>query len=281
MRLELPNTTEQTSSEQLTKTDLRLLDYISNNTELFLFSSIGQLARQTGVSDATISRFVRHVGCRDFKELKQMVMEQVSFEGPAAKMAETINSDKGFTPENWILMQQCHLQRTLDAFDRRAFETAMDQILGAKRIFIHAKSASASVGQLLYFRLRRLGLDVTLLPSGGSEMAEGLAQMTEQDLAVMFSFSKVSREGRMILAYQRKVHYHTLAFTSRTVIPEEERADVNLYVYRGKPKEFHAMTGPAAMVDALAVALFQKMGSDSAKRLSAIHRLKKTYDTMD
>lgn len=48
--------------EQLTRADALILDYISNNTEGFLFSSIGQLARALSLSEATISRFVRHVG---------------------------------------------------------------------------------------------------------------------------------------------------------------------------------------------------------------------------
>ena len=68
--------------EQLTRADALILDYISNNTEGFLFSSIGQLARALGLSEATISRFVRHVGCNDFKDLKQVVMRQAAFDGP-------------------------------------------------------------------------------------------------------------------------------------------------------------------------------------------------------
>ena len=36
--------------EQLTRADALILDYISNNTEGFLFSSIGQLARALGLS---------------------------------------------------------------------------------------------------------------------------------------------------------------------------------------------------------------------------------------
>ena len=69
MTLHFPN-----MQGQLTRADNRILDYISGNVEVFLFSSIGELARQTGVSEATISRFVRHMGCADFKELKRLVM---------------------------------------------------------------------------------------------------------------------------------------------------------------------------------------------------------------
>lgn len=128
------------------------------------------------------------------------------------------------------------------------------------------------------FRLRRLGIEAILLPSGGSEVLEGLSQARSDDLVVLFSFSKVSREGRMILAYQRQAGYRTLAFTSRSYLPEDERADMNLFVYRGEAKEYHSMTAPAALVDALVVAVSEKLGDEAVQRLSSLHRLKKAYD---
>lgn len=263
--------------EQLTKTETRILEYIAQNTESFLFAPIGQMARQLGISEATISRFVRHVGCRDYKEFKQLVMNQVSFEGPAAKMAHTLNDAGRFSVENWVVKQQHYLQKTLEGLKEEEFHRAVQAVLHAHRVFIHAKSASASLGQLLFFRLRRLGIETILLPSGGSEVLEGLSQVQNDDLVVLFSFSKVSREGRMILDYQKEVSYHTLAFYSRTFVPEEEKAGINLFVYRGQEKEYHSMSAPAALVDALVVAVSQQMGAESAKNLSKLHQMKKRY----
>lgn len=64
--------------------------------------------------------------------------------------------------------------RTLADLDQREFIKALDQIGDARRIFIHAKNASAAAGQLLFFRLRRMGFPVQMIPSGGSEVLEGL-----------------------------------------------------------------------------------------------------------
>lgn len=153
----------------------------------------------------------------------------------------------------------------------------MRALLAARRVFIHAKSASASLGQLLFFRLRRLGIEVALLPSGGSEVLEGLAQVRADDLVVLFSFSKLSREGRILLQCQREIGYRTLSFSSRAFLPEGERADINLFVYRGEAKEYHSMAAPAALVDALVVALSQQMGAESAQRLGRLHAMKRAY----
>lgn len=150
-------------------------------------------------------------------------------------------------------------------------------LAGAHRVFIHGKNASASLAQMLHFRLRRLGLNVALLPSGGSELLEGLAQAGEQDTVVLFSFSKLSREGRILLEYSQQVGYRTVAFVSRTCMPAEERADISLFAYRGEDKEYHSMAAPAALVDALVVGVTERLGPDGVEALKTLHRMKKDY----
>ena len=108
-------------------------------------------------------------------------------------------------------------------------------------------------------------------------MLEGLSQAKTGDLVIMFSFSKLSREGRILLQCQREIGYRTLSFSSRAFLPEGERADINLFVYRGEAKEYHSMAAPAALVDALVVALSQQMGAESAQRLGRLHAMKRAY----
>lgn len=272
MQLQFPVT-----PDEFTKAEQKIIEYICNHTDEFLFMTIGQLSDQLELSDATLSRFARHVGCKDFKDLKHVVMYQNSVNGPAGKLAGTLLQENGFTVQNWLLRQQFCLERTSEQLDAAEFNRAVQAIMQADKIFIHGKNASSPLAKLLLFRLRRLGLWVSLLPSGGSEVLEGLAPARNGDLVIMFSFSKISAEGRMILVYQKEAGYQTLAFTSRLCAPPDQKAGINLYVYRGEEREYHSMSAPAAVTDALAVALSEKMGSSAAERLGHLHQLKKRY----
>ena len=249
-----------TPAGELTRAEQKILDYINTNTDTFLFSSIGQLAQRLELSDATVSRFARHVGCRDFKALKALVMEQAS--GPAVKMAGTLQQEERFSPQNWLARQ---------------FEAAVNAICSARTVFLHGKNASSALAQLLHFRLRRVGVRVSLLPSGGAELLEGLIQAGPEDLVVLFSFSKLSREGRILLDHSRFAGYRTLAFVGRTCLPAEERADISLFAYRGTEKEYHSMAAPAALLDALAVAVAERLGTEGTERLQSLHQMKKDY----
>ena len=202
-----------------TKAEEKIIEYISGHTDEFLFVSIGQLSEHLGMSDATISRFARHVGCKDYKELKAVVLKQSSVDGPVIKMAGTLNKEDKFSVESWIMQQQVCLKKTMEQFQSSKFQRAVDEIVSAKRIFIHGKSASASLVQLLFYRLRRLGIPVTVLPSGGTEVIEGLVHAKEKDLIIMFSFSKVSKEGQLILDYRKNAHtgiYQSSVYAERS-----------------------------------------------------------------
>ena len=94
---------------------------------------------------------------------------------------------------------------------------------------------------------------------------------------VLFSFSKLSREGRILLDHSRSAGYRTLAFVGRTCLPAEERADISLFAYRGTEKEYHSMAAPAALLDALAVAVAERLGTEGTERLQSLHQMKKDY----
>lgn len=272
MKLQFPQ-----MPDKLTQTESRILDYVEGHREEVLFMTIGQLSARIGVSEATISRFARHVGCQDYKQLKNLIIEQNHLEGPAGKLAGTLFAGGGFSAAEYLRRQQLCLEKTIRQLDDASFAGAVQAIGSARQVYIHAKSASASVGKLLFFRLRRLGIPVVLLPSGGSELLEGLAQVQADDLVIFFAFSKTSWEGRTILGCCREVGCKTLCFTSRLVVPEEDMADLELYVYRGEASEYHSMTAAVALVDALTVAVTEQLGADGAMRLQRLHQLKKAY----
>ena len=260
-----------------TKSDEKILEFMESHTDEFLFMSIGEVAKRLEVSEATISRAARHLGYRDFKEMKNEIIGQKTGKGAAGKIAGTLQKTQGFDIGKWFAMQQECLSNTLENFDQKEFSRAVSQIQSAGNIYIHGKNASASSAQLLFFRLRRLGYKVFMVPSGGSEVIEGIVHAGEGDLVIIFSYSKVSVEGKMILEYAKTAGYTTMAFTSRLYAPQDQRADINLYVYRGEKEEFHSMTAPAAMIDALILALSEKDQGDTAQNLLKIQKLKEKF----
>ena len=76
--------------EKLTSTEQDIVEYIAAHRDEFLCMTIGQLSSALHISEATVSRFARHVGCEDFKHLKRTVVEQTVQCGPAQKLNRTL-----------------------------------------------------------------------------------------------------------------------------------------------------------------------------------------------
>ena len=256
--------------EKLTSTEQDIVEYIAAHRDEFLCMTIGQLSSALHISEATVSRFARHVGCEDFKHLKRTVVEQTVQRGPAQKLNRTLQTGDGDLLTAWMEQQRYNLQKTLDLLDRDAFAAAVTTLLGAR-------NASRAPAVLLEYRLRRIGLDVEQLPAAGSELAERLASIGPQDVVVLFGFAKVSEAAGVILDRQQQAGYRTILFTSRVWHGEGPRADIELFVYRGDEKEQHSMSSPISVAEALSLALSAQMGDAALARLDEIQQLKAAY----
>ena len=235
-----------------TKTEKKIIDYIIASPQEFIRMSIGDVARCIGSSEPTVSRFARHCGYADFKELKSAVLRHVAEENPpAGKLNSTLGSESSNTPEGFLRRQQYCIEKTLEFLDENMLEKAADTILSSDTIYLYAKGAAVSMAELLKFRLNRFGKKVIRLPAGSSELFEYMNFFTEKDLVILFGFQKTPKEAAVILDYQKKIHYKCIFFTSRLYHSLEQEAVIPLFVFRGEPSEYHSMAAPAALLDAL------------------------------
>ncbi len=260
-----------------TKAEQKIIDYIYQNQSTVHVLSIGQLSEAVGLSEATISRFVKHAGFRNFKEFKTDLLRQMDLESPADKMTATLAQNSLSEWAFFLKRQQYCIEKTIDHINGEELAAAVEAMINAKHIYIHAKGAASALSHLLAFRLSRFGLHTTILPQAGSEIFEKLVHIKQGDVVVLFGFQKVSREARVILKHRREIPYQTILLSSKMYDHEDNRGDLNLYVYRGEAKEYHSLTAPAAVIDAIIIMTAAKLSDQAVERLSALHRLKEEY----
>lgn len=259
-----------------TNSDIRFAEFIETSGEEILFMNIGQVAERLGMSEATVSRSVRHLGFSDFKDLKKNLITEKTNGAAAVKMAGTL-AKEDFTLDSWFVWQQDYLKRTAEKLVQEELDKAVSYIKEAKQVYIYAKKASGSIAQLLFYRLRRMGIHVSILPLAGSEIVEGLSLIEKEDLVILFGFSKMSKEARLILDYKQEIGYKIITFTGRNHLPKEEQGDVDLYVYRGEPSEYHSMVSAVALVDLLVLTLAESMKTEATRQLNKIDNLKQKW----
>ena len=103
------------SDVHFTKTEKKIIEYIIASPQEFIRRSIGEVARCIGSSEPTVSRFARHCGYADFKELKNAVLQHVSEENPpAGKLSSTLGNESASTPDGFLRRQQYCIEKTLE-----------------------------------------------------------------------------------------------------------------------------------------------------------------------
>lgn len=261
---------------KLTKLEIKILEFIETNRDEFFFMSIMELAQKIDVSEATISRFARKIGADDFKSLRNLILDESSYMA-ADKMKITLDVTEDLELDSYLIKQIENINKTLEHIDKDEFQNACDLISNKEKIYVYAKHSGKSIASLIYTRLNRIGIDVEILPSGGSELVEFLSKLKKDDIVIVFSFFKSSREAKIILDYKKEAKFKVILFTSRLYHDEDDSGDINLFVYRGERNEYHSLTTPIALVDAMIVKVTELNENPSLDNLEKIQELKTRY----
>lgn len=262
--------------QKYTPSEEKIISYISANANQFVVDSIAELAEKLEISEATVSRFAKRAGYVDFKDLKKAVHNHFA---PSAlsKLKTTIESHEDGSIHSWLEQIQYLIANTMENIDDKVFSQAVKAIVGAKRIFIHGKNSSRSIAVLLLFRMQRLGLQVVLVPSSGSEIAETLASITNDDIIIFFAAYSLSQESKTIMKYSKEIGFKTLFFTSKLYHAPEETADYMLYAYRGNANEYHSQVMNTAIADGLIVALAAELKNQYEEYLEDVNTIKQYF----
>lgn len=259
-----------------TQAERTIIDFISTNPAEFLVMPIQQLAARLGISDATVSRFARHAGYRDFKDLKAAV-------AAGARASSARADDAGGSPSPAsisIERQRSYLAKTADLLDADAFDRAVCAISEAPLVLVHAQGAAIACSDLLRFRLARFSKTVMAVPAGGSELFEGLVHVSERSVVLTFSFRRLSEESRVVIEHAGKVGAMSILVCDQAVSGMPTKADAVLALYRGTPNEYHSMTSAIALTDALIEAVAVHLNGSAAAELDRLRALRKAYSSV-
>lgn len=138
-------------SNQFTKTDWKIVQYIKNNTDDFILCSAQDLASQIGTSDASIIRFAQKIGFSGLNEFKYTLQNEL---------------EKDYTPvshDNYAsLLHDYHLlTETLFEFTKPStINSLRERILKSQRIFIVGLELNRNIADMIAHKFTLLGLNV-------------------------------------------------------------------------------------------------------------------------
>lgn len=233
---------------QLTKSQKRLADHISNHYRQTAFLTASQLARRLDLNEATVIRFAQRLGYRGYPELIQHVRELVQQEltPPATELGDDPNLMQGV-----LNTELDGAQRLVSHLSPSLAQEVVRLILGAERVYIIGQGIASSMAQLLSYSLRYMGIRASSPPSDSPGLAMVVDELAPASLLIGISAQGEGVEIANTIRLAEQKGARTVAITCSSTAPCALAAEVALVCPLADHLPVQSITGIAIMIDAL------------------------------
>ncbi len=191
-------------SNQFTKTDWKIVQYIKKSTAKFIELSAQELAKEIGTSDASIIRFAQKVGYSGLNELKYTMQKEID------KSSSSVNHSDYSTLLNDNKMLLDSLFNLTNPTD---INHARELMLKSQRIFIVGLNFNQNVAEIIAHKFMTIGLTVQALTNYDTlKLYQSLSR--ESDLFITISLSGNHKQLSNMLADFKKNGSSVLLITN-------------------------------------------------------------------
>ena len=247
-----------------------LARHISSNYQSVAFSTITELAGQSGVSEATIVRFAKALGFNGYPGLQKEIRRLVRAELPGAERFRRGAGPKpaASTPLDLVIdKERENIAGLHDAFDARSFDKAVHLLRRACEVMVVGTRSTAALACHLAFALHKLAIDATRVLTISSETYDAMSRMEPAGVVVVIGFPRYLRELVALLEFAKDRGLKTLAITDSAFSPL--RGDVNLYAPAESASFIAFQCAPLILVNAL---VHELSVADGERTLDALDR---------
>lgn len=229
MKEKLRKIEELTNS--LPRAERAVAQAILEKPEIISLSTLAEVSKHTGTSDASIIRFCRKLGYSGYAEMKKdFILAINNNDNILSKIEEA--TENSTVIENLYKIYERNmmtLKETIALADPVDYEAAVDIILKARGLWFFGAGDAAAVCKLFHFKFSRLGY-IGGSPDDPVMQLIDASAMTDQDVAIVITYEGNSRNinNAVKVAKQRGAKIILITKTRRSSI--KEFADVTIFI---------------------------------------------------
>ncbi|WP_367932095.1 MurR/RpiR family transcriptional regulator [Enterocloster citroniae] len=244
---------ERLKEAKLTPQQRRIADYFFKNQERVGNMSSMDVAKEIGVSDASIIRFARAIGYLGFTDLKNDIYNSLIGETSASvrnmQLSERFDVLAGKYQEEdipgaFVEMMNYNITRTFQQNSLESYEKLADMIIESKRKYVAGlrgcMGVSAHFSRLLGFAIN----GVTHLPSNSeTEVLGALQDVGPEDIFILFSFARYYKIDMLLINMAKEHKGRICVVTDSLMAPMIKYADISLVVETSHMSFFNSAIG--------------------------------------
>jgi DNA-binding MurR/RpiR family transcriptional regulator len=263
-------------AETLTPAERQLVKEVIAKPRDIALGTASELARRTGVHEATASRLARKLGFDSYADFRDAIRDEFIIRtDPATRVRKTLASaDRSGLLPNLVDQEVEALTRLPDYVTEEQLGAVAGELINRRKIFIFATGNAETLAVLLNRRLRRMALDAVLLRGDGRDIAEEVLPMDRQDALILLAFRRQPRLYAPLVERTQKLRALTVAIADSIGPSLSPSADHLLSAPRsGTGDAFQTLTVPMAICNGLVLAIARSNGRKSLRYLESLGEL--------
>lgn len=259
----------------------RIAGYITESYDKAAFMTASRLGKTVGVSESTVVRFAVELGFEGYPEMQKAMQEMVMNRLTSVQRIEVANDRIGNRDVLTKVLQADadKLRQTAETVSREVFETTIDAILKAKRVYLLGVRSAAPLANFAGYYMNYMFEDVRIITaSGAGEMFENLVGVSPEDVVIAFSFPRYSSATLKAVQYCRGVGATVIGITNSHLSPLAENSDYVLIAKSDMVSLVDSLVAPLSVVNALLVALASARETEVQKSLGTLERVWEEYN---
>lgn len=148
-----------------------------------------ELARLSGVSKATVSRFVRRIGFTNYESARRAAREERQ-NGSRHFLAHAENVPTESQLATSMNEEMRNIAWTFDQIDVAELEALAEAIVKARKVWLAGYRISRSFAEYIYWQLVKVVPDAAIIPQAGESLGEHFAAMQPDDLVIWIALRR-------------------------------------------------------------------------------------------
>ncbi|MGR9048570.1 MurR/RpiR family transcriptional regulator [Halobacillus faecis] len=218
----------RSSYTQFSEKEKLIADYILENTEEIVHSTINQVADDLMVADATVFRFCKRLGFKGYQAMKIALASEIV--NPIQDIHEKITEDDtDFEITEKVFQANIRaLETSRDVQNPLSLKKAMEYLVEADRVFFFGSGGSNILAMDAQHKFMRTGMEAYAYPDTHLQLMSA-SQMRETDVAVVISHTGSNQDILDIVDVAKENNVKIIAITNFAKSPLTKVVDLSLY----------------------------------------------------
>ena len=274
----------QEKEPTFSKGQKRIARYITDSYDKAAFMTANRLGKTVGVSESTVVRFAVDLGFDGYPSMQKAMREMVLNRLTSVQRIEVANNRFG---DQDVVSMVLHsdmekLRQTSETISREEFNTAVDAILKAKRVYILGVRSVAPLANFLGHYLNYMFNNVHVISGfSAGEMFEKIVGVNSEDVIIAFSFPRYSASTTKGARYCRSAGATVIGITDSRESPLGQCCDHVLLAKSDMVSLVDSLVAPLSLVNALIVAIAAKREKELSQTFANLERIWDEYDVYE